>query len=82
VSRADGQFVERHVSGRGPRIVTTWDDEHDRDARVSSPSLSHPVVPATSGAAAAIRQIGDWRPSTKNVMNFGLERLTPAIDVY
>jgi len=39
-------------------------------------------MPATSGAAGAIRQIGEWRPSAKNVVNFGLESLTPAIDVY
>jgi hypothetical protein len=39
-------------------------------------------MPAARGTAAAIRQIGEWRLSTKNVMNSRLESLTGAIDVY
>jgi hypothetical protein len=89
--------TDRHVPARGIRCAVGRSDNATNDVgqrvpgrgRVAaagflfpSPSVSHRVMPATRGTAAAIRQIGEWRLSTKNVMNSGLESLTWAIDVY
>jgi hypothetical protein len=42
-------------------------------------SMSHPVMPAASRAAAAIRQIGEWRPSMKIVVNLGRKASRPPL---